>query len=72
MTSLKQAFDKRGISIREAARTGIPYCTVWQQCKGVRSVGAKSALRYEKFLGIPRWEIRPDLWDPPQEFSHED
>ena len=62
MTVLKQALDKRGITIRAAARTGIPYCTVWQQCKGLRPVGPKTALRYEKLLGIPRSELRPDLW----------
>lgn len=66
MTVLKQSLEKRGISIREAAKTGIPYCTVWQQCKGLRQVGPKAALRYEQLLGIPRWELRPDLWNKPE------
>lgn len=66
MTVLKQALNKRGISIREAARMGIPYCTIWQQCKGLRTVGPKTALRYEQILGIPRWELRPDLWNKPK------
>lgn len=64
MTILKVALEKRGITIREAARAGIPYCTVWQQCKGMRPVGPHAALRYEAVLGIPRSELRPDLWPP--------
>lgn len=26
---------------------------------------AKNALAIERLLGVPRWEMRPDLWEPP-------
>ena len=65
MTILQKVFLKYGVSVKEAAKKGIPYCSVWQQWKGRRPVGSQAAVRYEKLLGIPRWELRPDLWDPP-------
>lgn len=63
MTRLSEALDKRGIQIKEAAKAGIPYCSIWQQYRGMRPVGAQAAIRYERLLGIPREELRPDLWE---------
>ena len=66
MNTLKQALDRRGLSVRAAAKKGVPYCTLYQQYNGRRRVGAVCAVRYEERLGIPRSELRPDLWPPAQ------
>ena len=64
MNTLQQAFQVRGLSCREAAQAGLRYQTVWLHVHGLRNIGVKSALRYEAVLGIPRSELRPDLWPP--------
>ena len=64
MNTLQQAFQVRGLSCREAAQAGLRYQTVWLHVHGFRNIGVKSALRYEAVLGIPRSELRPDLWPP--------
>ena len=64
MNTLNQAFQVRGLSCREAAKAGLRYQTVWLHFHGLRNVGVKSALRYEAVLGIPRSELRPDIWPP--------
>lgn len=62
---LKKAMDDRGIPCKVAyKRTGLQPSTVWQHYKGTRPISATDALVYEKKLGIPRYEIRPDLWTP--------
>ena len=50
----------------QAAEKGISYNTIAKHIQGKRNIGVRAALRYEKLLGIPRWELRPDLWDPPE------
>lgn len=62
MNALKEALDRRGLTCPEAARRGVPYHNLIKQYKGTRGVGPKSAILYEKVLGIPRSELRPDLW----------
>lgn len=70
-TLLGQALDLRGISINDAAKmSGIRYDTIWGHCQGRRSVSAEMALRYESTLQIPRWEIRPDLWQADEVEAH--
>ena len=60
-------FSQRG-ALRKASReSGIPYVTLIQHANNRRKVSSNMALRYEKLLGIPRWELRPDLWDRPEE-----
>ena len=54
----------RGLSCKAVAKTGLRYQTVWLHFHGLRNIGVKSALRYEAVLGIPRSELRPDLWPP--------
>lgn len=61
---LKEAFSARGLSCRDAARLGLKYPTVWVHLHGKRNIGPRSALLYESVLGIPRSELRPDLWPP--------
>ena len=65
METVKDIFKRYGFEPKSAAKLGIPYCTIWQQLSGRRKIGAMAAVRYEKVLGIPRWEMRPDLWPPP-------
>ncbi len=64
MNTLKKAFERRGLTCIEAARLGAPYQTLYKQYRGDRNVGVQSALLYEQLLGIPRSELRPDLWPP--------
>ena len=62
MNNLKIAFDSRGITPAEAARKAGNYQTLWKQYRGEREIGVRSALLYERLIGIPRSELRPDLW----------
>ena len=78
MNTLKKAFERRGLTCIEAPRLGAPYQTLYKQYRGDRNVGVQSALLYEQLLGIPRSELRPDLWPPaapstptePEEVNH--
>lgn len=80
MNNLKEALERRGLTCALAARLGAPYQTIYKQYKGDRNVGVRSALLYESVLGIPRSELRPDLWPPvspstptePEESHHAD
>lgn len=38
--------------------------SVFQHCRGSRTISAESALKYSRALGIPLSELRPDLWPP--------
>lgn len=64
MNALKKSLDSRGLTPIEASKIGVPYHNIYKQYKGERNVGIKSALLYERVLGIPRSELRPDLWPP--------
>lgn len=64
MKSIKQIFEERGLTLAAAAKRGVPYHALQKQLKGVRNVGVKSAILYEEKLGIPRSELRPDIWPP--------
>jgi plasmid maintenance system antidote protein VapI len=66
MKTLKQIFLEHGWTPMRAAETGISYNTIAKHIQGKRNIGVRAALKYEKLLGIPRWELRPDLWDPPE------
>lgn len=68
MNNLQSIFKQHNLTLKQAAEQGIPYQTVYKQLKGTRSIGAKTAMRYHKILGIPLYELRPDLW-PPQLFG---
>ena len=64
MNTLKLAFESRGMTLKYAVEMGANYQTLWKQLRGERRVGPQSAILYEKILGIPRSEIRPDFWPP--------
>ena len=78
MNTLKKALEKRGLTCLTASRLGAPYQTLYKQYRGERNIGVQSALLYERLLGIPRHELRPDLWPPafpntptaPEEVNH--
>jgi hypothetical protein len=64
MNNVKRCLVSRGISVNEAAKAGMPYMSVYKQYRGERNPSGNFALIYERILGIPRSEIRPDLWPP--------
>lgn len=66
-TELAKFFEGGGYgAMAKASReTGIPYITIMQHVHGRREVSPEAALRYEDKLGIPRWKLRPDLWEAP-------
>lgn len=64
-TPLNDILRKRGLRIADASRvSGIPYVTIAQHVRGTRGISAVQAIKYELLLGIPRSELRPDLWPP--------
>ncbi len=64
MNTIKQALETRGLTLKRAVEMGANYQTLWKQYRDERRVGPQSAILYEKILGIPRSELRPDLWPP--------
>lgn len=40
--------------------------TIFNHCRGLRKISSLTALKYHQNLGIPRSELRPDLWPPEQ------
>lgn len=76
-THFEEIFSARGWVVSEVSKKhGIPHMTLRQHIKGTRSISAEQAIKYERLLGIPRSELRPDLWPPESsqneagEFSH--
>lgn len=67
MESLKDVLHKYGLTCNTASKRGVNYQTLYKQLRGLRPVGAKTAMRYHTMLGIPLYELRPDIW-PPQLF----
>jgi DNA-binding transcriptional regulator YdaS (Cro superfamily) len=65
METVKEIFGRYGVTRADCARRGISYQTVHSHWTGRRRVKPEQALRYEKLMGIPRWELRPDIWEPP-------
>lgn len=65
MNTLKNALDRRGLTVLEASKMGAPYQTLRKHYRGERNIGEKSLLMYERILKIPRYELRPDLCPPP-------
>ena len=66
MNNFKKALTARGLDVNSASKaSGIGYDTIWKHALGLREVSPAMALRYETLLGIPRHELRPDLWPVP-------
>ena len=66
---VREAVVRRGLTPIEAHRRGMPYQSVYRQFRGQRKPSGEYAILYEKTLGIPRSEIRPDLWPPTESLS---
>lgn len=67
---LKKSFDCRGWRVSAVSReSSLPYTTLWQHYTGKRRVTAEQAMKYERILGIPRSELRPDIWPPTEAAS---
>lgn len=56
-TPLRRALRARGLSMREAAKAGIPYQTIVGHSLGLRRMTLTSAQRYTDLLGIPILEL---------------
>lgn len=70
---LKQALDARGLRKSDLCGVdGLCYSLARRHYMGERSIGAKYAILYETLLGIPRSELRPDLWPPPDNTQHQE
>lgn len=68
MKTFRELFEERGLTPSKAAKvTGMPSVTIASHYYGARKISPESAIKYEKLLGIPRWETRPDLWSKPSE-----
>ena len=64
-SALKTALNKRGLKMKDLmGKEGLCYAHANRQYNGIRPVSAEYALKYEKLFGIPRYELRPDLWTP--------
>lgn len=64
-TTFCKLFWEKGLTPASASRiSGIPYVTILQHIKGTRGISPELAKQYEKFFGIPKSRIRPDLWPP--------
>lgn len=62
---LKRAFGKRGLKKKDLChKDGICYAHAVRQYEGERKISAAYAIKYEEIFGIPRSELRPDLWTP--------
>lgn len=67
MNILQKVFIDSGLRRSAFCRKfGISYPTFFQHLTGTRRVSPEMAIFYEEKLGIPRSELRPDLW-PPEE-----
>lgn len=64
MNKFKLALEQRGLSPADVAQKGALLTTVQKHFYGSRNVGPVSAILYEQLIGIPRSELRPDLWPP--------
>ena len=71
MNTVKNALTKYGFTPKEAVKRGMPVQSVYKQFKGERVPSGEFAILYEQILGIPRWEIRPDLWSPDMFPAHD-
>ena len=62
MDTIKQIFERHGLTLAEAVKRGVPYHALYKQLRGERAVGVVCAMRYHRILGIPLSELRPDIW----------
>lgn len=64
--SLATYLTERGLTDGDfAAQVGVSDELVRLWRHGRRAISAKRAVIISKITGIPRHELRPDLWEPP-------
>lgn len=69
MNALQRAIDKVGGPSAFAKRLAISRQALWKWGR-VRRVPADRLVQIERVSGVPREELRPDLYRPRKRFSH--
>lgn len=65
MSLLKDAFDRRGLKCKDLCnKPGLNYTCAYRHYNGMAEISPEYAIKYEDIFGIPRSELRPDLWPP--------
>lgn len=66
---MQKAIEALGSQMLLAQEIGVSQGTIWDYKVGRRKVPAKRALQIESATNgvVKRWELRPDLWEPPPE-----
>lgn len=65
MSLLKDAFDRRGLRLRDLAnKPGLNYTVAYRHYKGMQKISPEYAIKYERIFDIPRSETMPDVWPP--------
>ena len=66
VSALKKAFDARGLQMKDLSGVpGLCYSLARRHYIGEKNLTARYAIIYERLFGIPRAELRPDLWPAP-------
>lgn len=66
ISALKKAFDARGLQKKDLCGVpGLCYSLARRHYTGEKNLTARYAVIYERLFGIPRAELRPDLWPAP-------
>ncbi len=64
MNKLKQTIHEKQMSYAEVGRKiGYGRDMVSRHCSGDRKISAEAAYKYNKELGIPLHELRPDIFE---------
>jgi len=67
-SALKAAIEIVGSQAKMARLCGISQPAVWRWVKGGKVLPSDHVRTVEAATGVPRWELRPDLY-PPEEYS---
>jgi transcriptional regulator with XRE-family HTH domain len=72
MTESAAAFDlrklltKHGLTVQDVSRVvGVSITTLTYWRRGLRRPSSEHCKLIERKLGIPKYLLRPDLWEPP-------
>lgn len=59
---IKELYQKYGITRSDILKAGLSYQAFYSCVTGTRRMKYDTLLRFQDRLGIPIWELRPDLW----------
>jgi transcriptional regulator with XRE-family HTH domain len=63
---LRPIFEEYGITQHDLRQAlGLSQTGVWRWWSGYQAMSAQHAQEIERRFGVPKWRLRPDLWDPP-------